>query len=242
VAKRQFGVSTHLFRTQRLQRDHLLAIAAQGFESVEVVAASGHFDPANEAAVADLQQWLAEAQLDLHAVLAPPPDGPQPWNAGALGPVEAALYVARRIPMRALIVPVGTPRGASKAAERLAELAAPLQVTIAVDSRSPSMTPIGSLLYFVERAEARLGIALDFATAAKGGGLVDAIELAAEHLTSARVPAESAIDWSSAMTTVQKVGYEGPFVIDVAPTGSVKDTLLRAHKAREKMERWLTSI
>ena len=37
VAKRQFGVSTRLFHGQRLCRDHLLAIAAHGFETVELV-------------------------------------------------------------------------------------------------------------------------------------------------------------------------------------------------------------
>src|SRR4051812_4516033 len=97
VAKRQFGIATRLYQSQRLSRDHLIEIAAHGFETVEVVSAPGHFEPSSDAAVADLQQWLAEAQLDLHAVAAPPPDGPQPWNAGALGPVEQPLYIARRI-------------------------------------------------------------------------------------------------------------------------------------------------
>jgi sugar phosphate isomerase/epimerase len=238
-------VSTHLYRAQRLCRAHLLEIAAHGFEVVEVIAAREHFDAHNPAAVADLQQWLAEARLELSAVVAPPPDGPEPWNAGALEPVEDALYVARRIPLKVLILPVGAPKGASKAAERLAALGAPLGVTVAVDSRSPSMSTIGSLLTFVERCEARVGIALDFATVAKGGGLVDAIETASEHLVAARAPAESTIDWAAVMTTVQKVGYEGPVIIDVAVGGKAKGTatesLARARGAREKMERWLTS-
>ena len=61
VAKRQFGVSTHLYHGQRLTREHLLEIAAHGFEPVEVFATRTHFDYHNPAAVADLQQWLAEA-------------------------------------------------------------------------------------------------------------------------------------------------------------------------------------
>src|SRR5438477_3480002 len=71
VTKRQFGVSTHLYHGQRLGRDHLLEIAAHGFETVEVFATRSHFDYHNEAAVADLQQWLAEAGLDLHGIHAP---------------------------------------------------------------------------------------------------------------------------------------------------------------------------
>ncbi len=62
-------------------------------------------------------------------------------------------------------------RGASAWSKPLAELARPLGITIAVDSRSASMTPIGSLVHFVdtvsERIEARVGICLDFAAAAK---------------------------------------------------------------------------
>ena len=64
--KRQFGVSTHLYHSQRLSREHLLEIAAHGFERVEVFATRTHFDYHNPAAVADLQQWLAEAGLELH--------------------------------------------------------------------------------------------------------------------------------------------------------------------------------
>src|SRR5262249_56779747 len=124
----------------RLCRDHLMEIAAHGFEVVEVVAAAGHFEPANEAAVADLQQWLAEARLDLHAVAAPLPD------PGSSNAPEAALFVARRIPLRVLVLPVGSAKSAARAVEKLAELAAPLGVTVAIDSRSASMTPIGSLV------------------------------------------------------------------------------------------------
>jgi sugar phosphate isomerase/epimerase len=233
VRTRRFGISTNLYRAERLRREHLLEIAAQGFDLVEVAAAAGHFDPSNEAAVADLQQWLAEARLDLHAVAAPPPDGPEPWTAGALGPVEQAIHVARRIPVGLLVLPVGSPKSASKAVEMLAELAAPLGVTIAIDSRSPSMRPTETLVSFVERCDARVGIALDFATAGSGHALVDAIETASEHLLTARVPAESSITSPAVMTTLQKVGYEGPFIIDAAGPSALQS----AKNTRERIQR-----
>ena len=53
------------------RRDHLLEIAAHGFDAVEVFATRTHFDYHNPAAVADLQQWLAEAGLELHGIHAP---------------------------------------------------------------------------------------------------------------------------------------------------------------------------
>jgi sugar phosphate isomerase/epimerase len=233
LGKRQFGVSSHLYRGQRLRRDHLLEVAANGFETIELMATSGHFDARNPTAVADLQQWLAEARLDLAAIEA------------AADPAEAedALLVARRIPVRVLILPVGTRREASRTIERLAELASPLGVTIAVDARSPAMTPIGSLVHFVEHADERVGIALDFAVAAKGGALADAIETTSEHLMAVRVPLDASVDWSLVMTTIQKVGYEGPFIFDAAAPGpSSKELLARARAVREQMERWLTRI
>src|SRR5262245_58132359 len=94
---------------------------------------------------------------------------------------------------------------------------------------------------FVERCEAPVGIALDFGSAGKGTALVDAIEMASEHLVTVRVPAQSSIDWPSVMTTVQKVGYDGPFILDVPPPrGPIAPALKNARDARERLERLVT--
>jgi len=42
------------------------------------------------------------------------------------------------------------------------------------------------------------------------------------------------------LLAVQKVGYEGPFMFEIAPNGSTKDMLAKARKAREHMEKLLT--
>jgi sugar phosphate isomerase/epimerase len=223
-------VSTRLFRTQRLGREQLREIAAHGFETVELVAARSHVDYQNPAAVADLQQWLGEAGLELSSVHVPSEED-----------ADAALLIARRLPVKVLVVRATTPRDTAKAVDRLAAAAAPLQVALAVDSTS--MTPIGSLVHFVESGvDAEVGICLDFAAAYASGHLVDTIEEVAEHLAIARLPIDSAIDWASPMTTMQKIGYEGPLIFDADPRGSTKDTLARAKQARTKIERWLTSI
>jgi sugar phosphate isomerase/epimerase len=230
VQKRRFGVSTRLYQRQRLGRDHLLEIAAHGFEAVELIAARSHLDYQNPAAVADLQQWLGEAGLDLPSVHVPSEED-----------AESALLIARRLPLNVLVVRATTPRDTAKAIERLAAVAAPLEVTLAVDSTS--MTPIGSLVHFVEAGvDAEIGICLDFAAAQTSGRLVDTIEEVAEHLVIARLPVDSTIDWASAMTTAQKIGFEGPLIFDAEPRGSAKETLARTKQARVKVERWLTSI
>ena len=39
----QFGVSTHLYHDARLDRDHLVEIAAHGFNAVEIFATRTHW-------------------------------------------------------------------------------------------------------------------------------------------------------------------------------------------------------
>jgi sugar phosphate isomerase/epimerase len=55
------------------------------------------------------------------------------------------------------------------------------------------------------------------------------------------VPFDGTIDWPAALTAVQKVGYEGTLMLEIAARGSAKDTLVRAQRARQKMERLLTA-
>ena len=227
MQKRRFGVSTRLYQRHKLGRDHLLEIAAHGFDAVELIAARTHLDYQNPAAVADFQQWLGEAGLELSSVHVPADED-----------AEAAVLIARRIPVPVLVVRATTPRDTAKAIDRLAGVAAPLDVALAIDSTS--MTPIGSLVHFVESGfDSPVGICLDFAAAAVGGRLIDTLEEVAEHLALARLPVESAIDWASAMTTAQKIGYEGPLIFDAEARGASKETLARAKQARGRMERLL---
>jgi sugar phosphate isomerase/epimerase len=245
VTKRQFGVSTRLYERARLSREHLLEIAAHGFEAVEIVAARTHLDYHNPAVVADLQQWLAEARLELHSLDVP------------LGEdVEQALFVARRIPLRVLIVETGAPREFAPIVQRLAEQAVPLGVTVAIDSAQ--WTPAGSLVHFVESGAldpettaVRVGICLDFGHAHLQGDVVEAIEIVSEHLVAAHVhdcsgrrdehliPFDGAIDWPGALTELQKVGHDNTLILDIAPRGSTKETLARARRARARMESFL---
>ncbi len=245
MAKRQFGVSTRLYDRVRLSREHLLEIAAHGFEAVEIVATRTHVDYHNPAVVADLQQWLAEAGLELQSLHVP---------LGA--DVEQALFVARRIPLNVLVVETGVPRESARIVERVATLAAPLGVTVAIDSAQWS--PAGSLVHFVESGPldpetsgVRVGICLDFGHAQLQGDVAETIETVSEHLVATHVhdaagrrdehlvPFDGAIDWPGALTELQKVGHDSALILDVAPRGSTKETLARARRARARMESFL---
>jgi sugar phosphate isomerase/epimerase len=281
VLKRPFGISTHLYHGQRLSRDHLLEIAAHGFERVEVFATRTHFDYRNPSVVADLRQWLAEAGLELESVHAPINESftggrwgrvlsvaspEEDERAAAVGEVERALHIARRIPVAALVVHLGVPRaepapggGNGRAAARrsileLQPVAGALGVKLALEVLPNELSGARSLVHFVEDDldGTDVGICLDFGHAHLDGDIVDAVETVSEHLIATHVhdnggrtddhlvPFEGTIDWAAALTSVQKVGYEGTLLLEIAGHASARDTLEKARKAREKMERLLT--
>ena len=280
AGKRLFGVSTHLYHGRRLGRDHLLAIGAHGFERVELFATRTHFDYHNPAAVADLQQWLAEAGLELHAVHAPIAEGLTDgrWGAAltlasadadararALDEAVRSLQIARRIPYGVLVAHLGIPRfqqpgpgdnsrdGARRSIEALQQAAEPLGVRVAVEVIPNELSRAASLVHFVEEVidATGVGICLDFGHAHLDGDLVDAIETVSEHLITTHVhdnqgrtddhlvPYDGSIDWPAALTAVQKVGYDGALIMEIAAHGSEKDTLEKARVARQRMDRSL---
>ncbi len=284
MGKRQFGVSTHLYHGQRLSRDHLLEIAAHGFDAIEVFATRTHFDYHNPSAVADLQQWMAEAGLTLHGIHAPVMNayeggrwiGPLSLASSdadarvhAVAEAEQALHIARRIPVKVFVTHLGLPRTAAQGAasdgraaarrsiEELQRVAEPLGVQMTVEVIPNELSRAGSLVHFVEDDVGLegppVGICLDFGHAHMDGDLVDAIETVSEHFATTHVhdnrgraddhlvPFEGTIDWPAALTAIQKVGYDGPLIFEIAAHGSTKETLARAQKARQRMERLLVN-
>ncbi len=281
TSKRQFGVSTRLYHHQRLAREHLLDIAAQGFTAVEVFATPTHFDYHSPSAVADLQQWLAEAGLTLDAIHAPVAESflaerggapltlasvDQAARERALVEAEAALFVARRVAARVLVVHLGLPRsqqpqpGASnrdaarRSVDALAAAAQPLGVQVALEVIANDLSRPGSLVDLIEEEiEAPgVGICLDFGHAhLNGADLVDGIETASGHLVAAHlhdnrgrqddhlVPFEGTIDWPGALTAIQKVGYDGPLMFEIAGAGAPRELLQKTRRARARMEQLL---
>ena len=275
MAKRQFGISTHLYHAQRLCRDHLLEIAAHGFDSVELYATRTHFDYHNLSAIADLQGWLVAAGLELSSVHAPTAESftAGRWGgslslastdpearAHAVRETEKALHIARRLPVPVLVAHLGIPRtqrsegaGDSRAAarrsmEELLRIAEPLGVRIAVEVIPNELSRAGSIVHFVEHDLEGAGICLDFGHAHLDGDVVDAVETVSEHLIATHVhdnrgrsddhllPFDGTIDWAGTLLAVQKVGYEGPFMFEIVPNGSTKETLARARSVRQRME------
>ncbi|RPI54387.1 MAG: hypothetical protein EHM55_10945, partial [Acidobacteria bacterium] len=129
---KKFGVSTHLYHEERLEKAHLLEIAANGFDAVELFATRSHFDYHDEETIRALKEWLTEAGLELHSVHAPITDvfangrGRRSFSTAirdtearkaTLHEMAAALAVARVIPFKYLVVHLGVPVGQKPGAD-----------------------------------------------------------------------------------------------------------------------------
>jgi sugar phosphate isomerase/epimerase len=93
-----------------------------------------------------------------------------------------------------------------------------------------------------------VGICLDYGHAFLLGDLPDAIERASGHLVTTHihdnggaaddhlVPFDGRIDWSTAVMTTQKVGYEGVWLLELGPTAPPASVLARAERACRRFE------
>ncbi|MBA3269717.1 MAG: sugar phosphate isomerase/epimerase [Acidobacteria bacterium] len=280
MSSRRFGVSTHLYHDRRLERDHLVEIAAHGFESIELFATRTHFDYHDRLAVLALAEWLEDTRLTLHSVHAPINaslvDGHwgSPFSNAvtdearrrqALTEAEAALAIANAIPYRHLVVHLGVPddmkpapsenhrEAAHRSVDTLQEMCARVDVQMAIEVIPNRLSTPESLVTFIEEDldGARIGICMDVGHAHLMGDLGDAIEACSGHIVTTHlhdnrrktddhlIPGAGTIDWPAALMELQKVGYDGPWMFEVANTSTPKAVLEQVDKARKRFERLL---
>jgi sugar phosphate isomerase/epimerase len=212
----QFGVSSHLFHEHRLCREHLVHIAAHGFEAVELFATRSHFDYKNEQALGELAEWLSDTRLQLHSMHAPIVERMQNgrWvgafsNAAsdesrrkaAVAETGAALSIAARIPFQYLVLHLGVPSSeqasaadnnadaARRSVEEIAELAARVNVRVAVEVIPNALSDAATLAWLVDEQldGFDVGVCLDYGHAHMMGDLSDAIETLSGHLWTTHV-------------------------------------------------------
>jgi sugar phosphate isomerase/epimerase len=277
VSDLRFGVSTHLFHEQRLDREHLVEIAAHGFDGIELFATKSHFDYHDEGAVRQLAEWLDDTRLTLNSLHAPICGGfsngapsemfsnaalDDSMRRKALAEAQAALSLAATIPYRYLVVHLGVPdsaearkndnsrEAARRSVEEMNVMAGRVGVKLAIEVIPNPLSSAESLVSFIEDdlEGARVGICMDVGHAFMMGDLGDAIEtcsglLIATHLHDNNgksddhlAPGQGAIDWPSALMSLQKVGYDGTWLFEVANTSTPRDVLKRIEKARQRFE------
>ena len=212
----RFGISTHLFHEHRLSREHLVHIAAHGFEAIELFATRAHFDYHDERAIAELAEWLADTSLELHSVHAPIVSALKggKWvdpfsNASrdeairktALHETEAAIALAKHIPYRHLVVHLGTPATervaandnqpelARRTVEELFEKAGRERVRVALEVIPNALSTAEALVHLIEDEldGIDVGVCLDYGHAHLMGDLGEAIESVSGHLLTTHV-------------------------------------------------------
>jgi sugar phosphate isomerase/epimerase len=204
-----FGISTHLYVANRLERDHLVEVAAHGFDAVEVFAVKSHFDYRDRRAAVALAEWLEDTRLKLHSLHAPiardyakgawkeylslaaHDDG---RRKAAVEETAAALEVAAVIPYSTLVLHAGVPEPVGgnadnhlaslvKSLEELSPIAGQLDVQLAVEVIPNDLSTASALVDLVESdIDAALGICMDVGHARLMGDVVDAIETCSGHL------------------------------------------------------------
>ena len=276
----RFGVSTHLYHDQRLDREHLVEIAAHNFDCVEVFATRTHFDYHDSVAVRSLAEWLEDTRLTLNSVHAPicaslvngewgetfsNAIADDPRRRKALAEAEAALAVAQTIPYRHLVVHLGVPDSANPAAsdnsrdaarksvEELLEMAERAGVQLALEVIPNKLSSADALVSFIENDldSAKAGICMDVGHAFMMGDLGDAIEACSGHLVTTHLhdnrgktdehlpPGAGAINWPATLMSLQKIGYDGTWLFEVANTSTPRTVLEKTEKARRQFEKLL---
>ena len=204
-----FGISTHLYVAERLDRDHLVEIAAHGFEAIEVFALRDHFDYRDRRAAVALAEWLDDTRLRLHSMHAPIAGkfAGGAWQDGlslasaddnrrkaAVEETLATLDVAAAVPYNALVLHCGVPdpfggpgdnhRGSLvRSLEELSPVAQRYGVQLALEVIPNELSTPSALVELIESdIDAVLGICMDVGHARLMGDVVDAIETCSGQL------------------------------------------------------------
>jgi sugar phosphate isomerase/epimerase len=183
----------------------------------------------------------------------------------AVREAEAALRVLEQIPAGFVVVHLGTPSpraqagdnsraAASRSLDEIATMADARGARVAVEVIPNDLSSTEALVKLIEKDfdGTSVGLCMDFGHAHLLGDVADAIELAAEHLITTHVhdnrgrqddhlvPYQGTIDWPAALVTMQKIGYDGTYMLELANTGDPASVLEEARRARQRIERALT--
>ena len=179
----------------------------------------------------------------------------------ALRETKAALELARRLPVEVLVVHLGlhdalpasaadnTRDAARRSVEVIAGYARSLGVRVALEVIPNALSTADALAALVEDLDMPdVGVCLDFGHAHMMGDVVDAIETLSGVLIATHVhdnhgkldehlpPFEGTLDWPGALMALQKVGYEGPMMLELAGADTPAPVLERARHAVVRFE------
>jgi sugar phosphate isomerase/epimerase len=134
-------------------------------------------------------------------------------------------------------------------------LASPLGVHLALEVIPNRLSTAEQLVRMIEDdlELPDLGVCLDFGHAHLAGDLLDAIETLSGHVLTTHVhdnrgrtddhllPFEGTIAWDAALMALQKIGYEGVLMFELAAAAEPRLALERAEQVRERLQRMMDS-
>ncbi len=182
----------------------------------------------------------------------------------AVAEALATLEIAKTIPFRYLVVHLGIPddqkppgesnarQSAYRSLTEIAEAAGPLGVQVAVEVIPNKLSAAHALVHLVEEDleldDRSVGICLDMGHAFLMGDLADAIEMVSGDLLTTHVhdnrgksddhllPFDGKIDWPTALMSLEKVGYEGLIMFELANTSTPREVLQKTVGVRRRFE------
>jgi sugar phosphate isomerase/epimerase len=182
----------------------------------------------------------------------------------AVREITTALEIAKRIPFKIAVLHIGTPTNlrnaddnhraaAVRSLEEICRVAKALGVVVAAEVIPNRLSDAISLTSLIESElePGDAGICLDFGHAHIMGDVADAVETVAEHIVTTHVhdnhgredehlvPFLGSIDWDLALVTMQKIGYDGVYMMELAGGGRPAAILEEARRARQRFERAL---
>ena len=210
-----FAVSTHLFHGERLAAAHLDAIAAHGFDTVEIFATRSHVDYHDPSAVDTLCRWLSARGLRAATVHAPIVDRFEQdrWGrafsnastredvrAEALRETTLAFEAARRLGCHTAVVHLGVPdsqpipRGDNDAGavrrslDSLVDLGAAAGLQLALEVMPNHLSTPQAIAERLESGDLReAGTCLDVGHAHLLGGAPEAAERLSGHIVATHI-------------------------------------------------------
>ncbi len=188
----------------------------------------------------------------------------EPARQQAVAECLAALEIARTIPFDFLVVHLGVPDVLASSAdanthasaqprhEEITAPPAPVGGGVAGGVIPNALSTPGRLVQLIEDDFALpspgAGICLDMGHAALMGDVADAIEVVSGELVTTHVhdnrgrrddhlvPFDGKIDWATALMALQKVGYEGMLLFELASTGTPREALEKSVAVRQRLE------
>lgn len=179
----------------------------------------------------------------------------------AVQETKAALELAKRVPLAVLVVHVGVQdallasardnsrEAATRSIEEIVACAAPIGVQVALEVIPNALSTAEALVALVDDLDVPgLGICLDFGHAHLMGDVVEAVETLSGTLLATHVhdnhgtrdehlpPFGGTIDWPGALMALEKIGYEGTMMLELASAAESAPALDRARLAAARLQ------